>query len=246
MRLGVLLVLLVGCGGAARAPAPTTPAFAAGAKVRIVDGGQIYDALNTTDCVRWPSPELKRRAGRDAWGGFEPSTGAAGTVVAALAHCDRRTQVVLVEVGEHVVPVTAKGVALDDGAPTDGAIDVEVGLGDGHGTVGSTALILGEHVTIEDGLRAFPPVYQVGGLVDVVDPGLVYDTINQTDCLAWPSADLKKRGGADAWAGYYPAAGERGAVIAVVDHCDGETEIAILEIGGHVVPIGVDGISPAP
>src|SRR5687768_14122700 len=108
--LGVLvLVATAACGGHGAA-GPRTPAFAKGAKVKITDGGQIYDALNTTDCVKWPSAAVKKRAGQSGWESFHPDEGLEGVVLASLPHCDHETQVVLVSVGEYVVPVTSTGV----------------------------------------------------------------------------------------------------------------------------------------
>src|SRR5262245_3327639 len=66
-RGGLFLVFLGACGGhagAPKGPAAKLP-FKVGDRVSISDGGQIYDALNTTGCVKWPNADVKKRAGRE-------------------------------------------------------------------------------------------------------------------------------------------------------------------------------------
>jgi len=208
--------LAFGCGSSSKTV--KGPTFAAGTAVRITDAGQIFDALNTTSCIKWPSPQVKQKAGRGGWKGFEPGAGLEGKVVAALAHCDGRTQVVLVEVGNYVVPVTSKGV--EDATakkPVDG---------------GAVAANPGEPVP-------------VGQLARIINDGALYDTIADTDCVSFPSADAKARGGVGSWDGWHPANGSEGVVIGYAKHCDGSTLIAFLELGGYVVPMGATGIEAA-
>jgi len=219
--IAVWALAACGHGGAG----PRAPAFAKGARVTITDGGQIFDALNTTDCVKWPSAEVKSRAGQSGWRGFHPDTGLDGTVVASLAHCDHRTQVVLVAVGNYVVPVTSAGLEAAETATVTRPPPAE----------GPDERVAAELSTSG---------YHAGDVVEITDEGGVYDTINQTDCLAWPNDAMKQQAGSNAWGGYVPAPGETGTVLAVLMHCDGESQLLILDVGGHLVPIGTVAVTP--
>lgn len=209
--------LAIGCGSSSKAI--KGPVFKAGTAVRIIDAGQIFDALNTTSCVKWPSPEVKKKAGRDGWKGFDPGEGVEGKVVAALAHCDGKTQVVLVEVGSYVVPVTSKGVEDATAVKKPGEEPKVVAAA-------------GEPVP-------------VGQYARIINDGALYDTIANTDCVTFPSADAKARGGVDRWDGWRPSNGDEGVVIGYAPHCDGHATIAFLEIGSYVVPMGTTGIELA-
>ena len=237
---GILAMALVlgSCGGSSRPP--MKPAFAAGAEVRITDGGQIYDALNTTDCVKWPDAETKKKAGRTGWGGFDPGTGNEGKVMAALAHCDGKTQVVLVAVGKYVVPVTSLGVEASGGdAPKQEEVGELVGLGGmGYGGSFYGGYLYGEGdswgvVGTMDGASAYYP----GDPVEIIDAGEIFTDINEGDCISWPDEETKKLGGQKSWGTYYPAAGDVGYVLHITYRCSDNVEILILDVGGHVVPI---------
>jgi len=259
VSLTVLAALLAACGGSSGKPAaPKSPAFAAGAKVRISDGGQIYDALNTTECVKWPSPAVKKKAGRDGWAGFNPGSGVAGKVLAALAHCDGQTQVVLVEVGAYVVPVTSKGVEAADAG--DQAMDEVVGtigfdpgalggLGygafdgydasyDGYGGYGYGGLIGG----VAGGVVASGTFYE-GDPVEIVDVGEIFTDANDGDCFTWPSDDVKQRGGQSSWGSYTPAKGDAGVVVHVTQRCSDSVPVLILDVGGYIVPIKASAVT---
>jgi len=80
----------------------------------------------------------------------------------------------------------------------------------------------------------------------VVDAGDVYPSINTTDCLAWPNADMKRRGGDNYWSSFAPQKGDVGVVLGVVRHCSQDIDVVLLEIGAFVVPIGAQGIERAP
>jgi hypothetical protein len=246
--------ILSACGGSSGRVAK--PAFAVGAEVRISDGGQIYDALNTTSCVRWPSAEVKKKAGRDGWSGFNPQTGNEGKVLAALAHCDGKTQVLLVAVGDYVVPVTSKGVEAKDGKKLEDELAGIGVIGGGGGGVGYGGLAYGGYDVYGEGYGGYGveggvvggvmggSAYSVGATVEIIDAGAVYPTLNTLDCITWPSEDAKKKGGEDAWGKYTPAAGEIGTILGVSYHCDDYTEVLILDVGGKVVPIGSFAVSP--
>lgn len=77
----------------------------------------------------------------------------------------------------------------------------------------------------------------------IVDAGDVYPSINTTDCLAWPNADMKARGGEGAWRGLYtPRAGDIGVVLGKSRHCSQDIDVVFLQVGAYVVPIGARGI----
>lgn len=222
----VLLTCAAACGGAGKPPVgPAT-----GTEVRVRDEGQIYDALNTTDCIAWPSPAIKAKAGRSGWGGFVPDEGLTGTVLAVLAHCDGTTRVVLVEVGRWVVPVTTAGVepapdaaqqAADAQALTDVIKVTEHGEGEGG--------LVGELVASE--------LPAPGAVIEIVDPG--FQMIDDFDCVTFPSRDVKAfatRAGA-------VAAGATGTVLATSPLCDDpDTHVVIAQVGSEVVvmfPLGI-------
>jgi hypothetical protein len=263
-RGGLLLAFLAACGGAgAKAKGPSASSeFKAGVKVRITDGGQIYDALNTTTCVKWPSTDVKKRAGRDAWKDFAPNSGLEGTVVAALDHCDHQTLVVLVAVDDYIVPVTSKGVeipkagvfgdGLAEQPPPSGEYDeygyggydyggayggyVDPYYGGGYGGYGYGGYGYGVGTTSGSVLP--------GDVVSITDNGAVYPDINTIDCLTWPSDDVKTRGGSSEWNGWYPSNGDSGTVLAVSMHCNSSDEILIVEMdSGYVVPVGTYGVT---
>jgi hypothetical protein len=263
---GLVSVIAVGCGSGSKRPVGPPP-FAAGATVHITDGDQIYDALNTTDCVRWPSDDVKKRAGRDGWKSFHPTTGNEGKVLATLSHCDRRTQVVLVEIGAFVVPVTRAGVeaigadaagagalagvvtALDD--PFGGAMYGDWGGewigGDWGGDPcggGWGADPCGGIGGVVIGGYGYAGMFGVGDSVEITDVGHVFPDLNTFECVAWPDATTKKNGGKSAWGKYAPSNGETGTVLAVSPHChDASIEVLILDVGGKIVPIGAAGVA---
>jgi hypothetical protein len=256
LRGGLVLVIAVsggacgGSGGKPKAPSAASE-FKAGAHVRITDGGQIYDALNTTDCVKWPSSDVKKRAGRDGWNDFSPNSGLEGTVVAALGHCDGKTQVVLVAVGDYVVPVTSKGVEAGKkggGAkpPIGGAVDPYGGYGYGaYGYEGYDDPYAG-YGGFGYGTAGFGygTSFYTGDVVAIADAGLVYPDINTTDCLSWPSDDYKTRGGSTEWGSYYPTQGEIGTIIGTTEHCSSGAQFLILEMdSGYIVPIEATGVT---
>jgi hypothetical protein len=251
---GILATVAVisGCGGSGRAA--MKPAFATGTEVRISDGGQIYDALNTTNCVRWPSADVKKKAGRAEWKDFNPGTGNEGKVLAALAHCDGKTQVVLVAIGDYVVPVTSKGVEAKD-QPGATAQDELVGVGDfgglGYGGLGYGGYdIYGEGSWDEGGVVGGvvggygAGTFVAGDTVEIINAGEIFTDANQSDCFTWPSDDVKKKGGQDQWGSYYPVEGDVGVVLHVTKRCGDDVEVLILDIGGYVVPIKSNSVAP--
>lgn len=77
----------------------------------------------------------------------------------------------------------------------------------------------------------------------IVDAGDVYPSINTTDCLTWPTTDMKSRGGENVWRGFYtPRTGDVGVVLGKSRHCSQDIDVVFLQVGAYVVPIGARGI----
>ena len=89
-----------------------------------------------------------------------------------------------------------------------------------------------------------PP--QIGERWRVKDAGDVYPSINTTDCLTWPSADAKQRGGENYWGSWDPKSGDIGVVLGVSRHCSQAVDVVFLQIGSVVIAIGAQGLEPAP
>eukprot|EP01065_Artemidia_motanka_P041209 TRINITY_DN5300_c2_g1_i4.p1 TRINITY_DN5300_c2_g1~~TRINITY_DN5300_c2_g1_i4.p1 ORF type:complete len:688 (+),score=50.23 TRINITY_DN5300_c2_g1_i4:116-2065(+) len=51
-----------------------------GRRVRFTHNGRFFGLLNTTDVLRWPSPEMKAAAGQGAWGEWRPDASTGGTI----------------------------------------------------------------------------------------------------------------------------------------------------------------------
>ena len=79
-------------------------------------------------------------------------------------------------------------------------------------------------------------------MAEIIDTGKLYTTINSTECLTWPSPEIKKLAGENNWGSFYPQKGARGIIISETFHCDAQTKIYILKIGDYYVPIGADGV----
>lgn len=76
----------------------------------------------------------------------------------------------------------------------------------------------------------------------IVDVGQIYELINTTDCLIWPSLDKQKKGGKNGWDSFYPKKGDTGIIVEEMKHCHFEDIVYILEIGEYYVPISSIGI----
>ncbi len=247
--LTLSLLAAAACGGGVKKP--TGPTFTKGQKVRISDGGQIYDALNTTTCIAWPSPEVKHRAGKDGWNGWDPDSGIEGEVIAQLPHCDRRTQVVLVEVAGYVVPVTSGGV--EEATKPDDTVDPMVGLGgsmyggDPYGGVYGGD-IYGGYDEYEGtyGVLGTAAAYAVGDSVRFISStDGIYSTINTYDCLDWPSDTVKDAAGENAWGGWAPSVDDIGSVVHVTVNCNDEWDtVLIVDVGGMYLPVSTTAVEP--
>jgi hypothetical protein len=78
----------------------------------IVDQMQIYESINESNCLKWPSPEAKALGGKKSWGSFSPHNGDRGVVVAETFKCEADEEMYILKVGEYYVPIASKGVKL--------------------------------------------------------------------------------------------------------------------------------------
>lgn len=128
------------------------------------------------------------------------------------------------------------------------------------GTAVAAAVIAGLSACGGTSHRPSPPVLQTASAAPVgsshgpryriTNTGDIYSTINETDCLTWPSESLRVRGGEDAWEadGYQPQEGEVGVLVGESIHCGSEERILLLEVGRFIVPIaasGAEALGPA-
>lgn len=81
-----------------------------GERWRVTDAGDVYPSINTTDCLQWPSPELKRKGGSGYWGQYSPADGDIGVVLGSSKHCDQDVLVVFIQIGAYVVPIGVQGI----------------------------------------------------------------------------------------------------------------------------------------
>jgi tetratricopeptide (TPR) repeat protein len=86
-------------------------------KAQIVDVGQIYELINTTNCLTWARPDMKKKGGKNGWGSFYPKKGDTGIIVAEIQHCragntDFNNSIYILKVGQYYVPISSTGALL--------------------------------------------------------------------------------------------------------------------------------------
>ncbi|HEC85063.1 MAG: hypothetical protein DRR08_08505 [Candidatus Parabeggiatoa sp. nov. 2] len=82
-------------------------------KAKITDVGQIYEAINTTECLTWPSPETKEKGGKNGWDSFYPKKDDIGLIVAEMKHCHfEDTTVYILKIEQHYVPISSIGAQV--------------------------------------------------------------------------------------------------------------------------------------
>ncbi len=207
---------------------------ASGPSVKFVSVGKMYDLINQTTCVMWPSPTVKALGGKNAWGGWEPKNGDVGVAIGKSTHCSQSVTVVFVQVGSRYVPIDEKGIVYLNGSTAN------VPWVTGGGAVATpppppppTTYPTAGAGTVES------------GRVRIVDAGEVYTTINTTECLQWPDTDTKTLSGSNSWAGWSPKTGDVGVVVWKSTHCTGGNVVLVVRVGGkYLVPIGKKGVAP--
>jgi len=81
-------------------------------KAKITDVGQIYELINTTDCLTWPSLNMKEKGGKDGWESFYPKNGDIGIVLKEMKHCHFENNVFILEMEQYYVPISSVGVEI--------------------------------------------------------------------------------------------------------------------------------------
>ncbi|HAI69485.1 MAG TPA: hypothetical protein DCM38_08625 [Gammaproteobacteria bacterium] len=81
-------------------------------KAQITDVGQIYELINTTDCLIWPSLDMKEKGGKDGWESFYPKKGEIGIVLEEMKHCHFENNVLILEMDQYYVPISSVGVQI--------------------------------------------------------------------------------------------------------------------------------------
>ena len=84
----------------------------------------------------------------------------------------------------------------------------------------------------------------VGTTVEINDVGKnAYTTINESDCLKWPSPEIKAKGGESGWGSFYPKNGSKGVIVDVTRHCMAAgTTVYIVKIEDYYVATGYRGV----
>ena len=90
-----------------------------GVSVTITASGQMFDLINTTDCIPWPTEEMKTLGGQSGWAGWVPHNGDTGEGLARTRHCFSDVNVVFVRIGTHYVAIGEPGIQFNDGRLED-------------------------------------------------------------------------------------------------------------------------------
>ena len=83
-------------------------------KAQITDIEQIYELINTTECLVWPTPEAKVRGGKNGWKKFYPKKGDTGIIIKEMQHCHLEDNVYIVKLEQYYVPISSIGVKIMD------------------------------------------------------------------------------------------------------------------------------------
>jgi hypothetical protein len=81
-------------------------------KAKIRDVGQIYEKINNTDCLNWPSSKMKKKGGINGWESFYPKKGDVGIVIKEMPHCHFQTNVLILQMTQYYVPISSVGVQI--------------------------------------------------------------------------------------------------------------------------------------
>ncbi len=90
-------------------------------KAQITDVEQIYELINTTDCLTWTTQEMKEKGGKDGWDKFYPKKADIGMIVKETKHCHLDDNIYIVEIEQYYVPISSIGVQImtEELIPTD-------------------------------------------------------------------------------------------------------------------------------
>jgi hypothetical protein len=82
-------------------------------EAKITDVLQIYEAINTTECLTWTSPETKEKGGKNGWDAFYPKKDDIGFIVAEMKHCHfEDTTVYILKIDQYYVPISSVGAQV--------------------------------------------------------------------------------------------------------------------------------------
>ncbi len=81
-------------------------------KAQVIDIGQIYELINTTECLTWPTPDIKKNGGKNGWGEFYPKKGDIGMITKEMQHCHLEDNVYIVAIEQYYVPISSVGVKI--------------------------------------------------------------------------------------------------------------------------------------
>ncbi len=76
----------------------------------ITNTGELYTTINQGECLPWPDPQLKSKAGQKSWNGYYPRSGEKGPIVWSATHCNGKTRVYVLKIKGHFVPIGERGV----------------------------------------------------------------------------------------------------------------------------------------
>lgn len=86
------------------------------------------------------------------------------------------------------------------------------------------------------------PYFLIGDTVKIWDAGGIYEELNKTKTLKWPTREIKKKAGKKGWKSYEPKAGDIGEIVHVFEYNDDRVNSAkyiyLLQIENNYVPIG--------
>jgi hypothetical protein len=92
---------------------------ASGVMVTVTSSGQMFDLINSTDCLVWPNEEMKALGGQSGWGTWRPHDGDTGVALARTKHCFQDVNVIFVKIGTLYVPMGETGIRFDNGRLED-------------------------------------------------------------------------------------------------------------------------------
>jgi hypothetical protein len=81
-------------------------------KAQIVDVGQVYEAINTTECLTWPTPGLRDKSGKNSWDSFYPKKDDIGIIIEELKHCQSDDTVYILKIDQYYVPISRPGAKV--------------------------------------------------------------------------------------------------------------------------------------
>ena len=79
---------------------------------QITDVGQVYELINTTECLTWINEQMKEQGGKNGWADFYPKKGDTGVIVAEMKHCHFDDTIYILKIDQYYVPMSSVGVQI--------------------------------------------------------------------------------------------------------------------------------------